>query len=103
LLGQLVVFVVLGIAVGWIGRFVVVGRPCSSAASWIASGVAGALLGGAIGGIAGARAPDLATGACLASYVGAIAAAALHHAREGARHDPFRATLTGRPSGGIER
>jgi uncharacterized membrane protein YeaQ/YmgE (transglycosylase-associated protein family) len=88
MVGQLVVFVALGIAIGWIGRFVVVGGPRSSAASWIANGVLGALLGGVIGRLAGARAPDLVTGACLASYVGAIAAVALHHAREGGRFWP---------------
>ena len=82
MLDELVVFVALGIAIGWIGRFAVVGIPGSSVASWIASAVLGALFGGVIGRLAGARAPDPATGAYLASYVGAVAAAALHHARE---------------------
>jgi uncharacterized membrane protein YeaQ/YmgE (transglycosylase-associated protein family) len=86
---ELVVFAVFGVVIGAVGRLLVVGDSPSGVGSWIAHGVLGAFLGGALGLVGGARAPDAATGACLASYVGAIGAVALHHARVWAGENPF--------------
>jgi uncharacterized membrane protein YeaQ/YmgE (transglycosylase-associated protein family) len=78
---ELVLFVVLGSVVGSIGRFMVVGGWGARAAPWMRLGVLGALFGGILARVAGARAPDPATGAVLASFVGAVVFVALHFAR----------------------
>jgi uncharacterized membrane protein YeaQ/YmgE (transglycosylase-associated protein family) len=71
-LGQLLLFVILGFVVGAIGRLTVVGGENERVAPWIENGVVGAVLGGLGGHVAGARAPDAGTGALLAAFVGAI-------------------------------
>jgi uncharacterized membrane protein YeaQ/YmgE (transglycosylase-associated protein family) len=88
LLVELVVSVVFGIVIGAIGRLLVVGASQDRAAPWIRRGLLGALLGGLIGRVAGVRAPDAATGAFLASYVGAIVSVTLYHARAMYRSAP---------------
>ena len=79
--GELVVFVVIGTVIGAVGRLMVVGGFGDRAAPWIGHGILGALVGGALGHLAGARAPDAATGALLASYVTAIVFVTVHWAR----------------------
>jgi uncharacterized membrane protein YeaQ/YmgE (transglycosylase-associated protein family) len=99
MLVELVLFVVFGIVVGAIGRFMVVVGSGEPRGSWIGPGVLGAVLSGVAAYAAGARAPDAETGAMLASFVGAIVFVTLHFARSWWRSSvsPMRRS---RPSAG---
>lgn len=77
---DLLLFLVFGLIVGAVARFIVPGR---EPGGWIASlavGVAGAYLGGLVGRALGLYSSEQRTGGWIASLIGAIVVAFAYHA-----------------------
>jgi uncharacterized membrane protein YeaQ/YmgE (transglycosylase-associated protein family) len=76
---HVIIFLITGLVVGALARFIVPGR---ESGGWLASllvGVAGAFLGGLVGRAFGLYPSDQVTGGFIASLLGALVVAFIYH------------------------
>lgn len=77
---HLILFLLFGLIIGAIARFIVPGREPGGWLASMAVGVVGAYLGGFIGRAVGAYPSEQSTGGIIASLIGAIVVAFIYHA-----------------------
>ena len=77
---QLIVFLIFGLIVGAIARFIVPGREPGGWTVSMLLGVAGAFVGGLLGRAFGMYGDDVRTGGFVMSLIGAIIVVGIYHA-----------------------
>lgn len=75
-----ILFLLFGLIIGAVARFIVPGREPGGWPASLAIGVIGAYLGGFIGRAVGAYPREQSTGGIIASLIGAIVVAFIYHA-----------------------